>query len=86
MFEMSHSGHHHAHAVSVAKINAVLVFDGAAGLHYGGDSCFMRNLHTVREWEEGIGSHHRTFQVKAKFSGFDDGLTQRIHSGSLTYP
>ena len=75
MFEVADACQHHAHALSIAIINAVLVFDGAPRLYYRGDACFMGNSYAIREGEKGIGGHHGTFQVEAKLIGFGNGLS-----------
>lgn len=54
MLKVSHTRHDHGHAVGVAIVDAVLVFDRSAGLHDCGDSSFVSDLHAVREWEEGV--------------------------------
>ncbi len=85
MFEVAHASEHHAHALGIAVVYAVLVFDRAAWLHHCGDACFMGDGNAVREREEGVGIHDSTFQVEAKLICFRDCLSQRIHSGGLSY-
>ncbi len=75
MLKVTDACQHHAHAMGIAVVNAVLVLDRAPMLYHCGDTCFMGDGHTVREWEEGIGSHDRTFQVEAKLIGFGYGLS-----------
>ena len=61
MLEVAYAGEHHAHALDIAVVDAVLVFDGAARLHDCGDACFVGDGYAVREREEGVGSHDSTF-------------------------
>ena len=75
MFEVAHAGKHHAHALRIAVVDAVLVLDRAAWLHHCGDACFVGDGYAVREREEGVGSHDSTFQVEAKLIGFGYGLS-----------
>ncbi len=85
MLEVAHACEHHAHALGIAVVDAVLVLDGAARLHHCGDACFVGDGNTVREWEEGVGSHDSTFQVEAKLICFRDCLSQGILSGGFSY-
>ena len=85
MLEVAYAGEHHAHALGIAVVDAVLVFDGSSRLHHCGDACFVGDGDTVREREEGVGSHHSTFQVEAKLICFRDCLSKGIHSGGLSY-
>ena len=54
MLKVTDACQHHAHAIGIAVVNAVLVLDGAPRLYHRGDACFMGNGYTVREREEGI--------------------------------
>ena len=51
---MSKSSKYHADFVVVAAVDGLLVANGAARLHDGGDTCFMSQLHAVAEGEEGV--------------------------------
>lgn len=75
MFEMAHAGEHHAHALGIAVVNAVLVLDRTSRLYHGANACFMGDGYAIREWEEGVGGHHCTFQVEAKLICFGNGLS-----------
>ena len=75
MFKVADTSQHHAHALGIAVVNAVLVLDRAPRLYHRGDACFMGDGYTVREWEEGIRGHDGTFQVEAKLIGFGNGLS-----------
>ena len=75
MLEVAHPGEYHAHALGIAVIDAVLVFDRATRLHDCGDACFVGDGDTVREREEGVGSHDSTFQVEAKLIRFYNCLS-----------
>ena len=75
MLEVAYAGEHHAHALGIAVVDAVLVFDRAARLHDCGDACFVGDGNAVGEWEEGVGSHNSTFQVEAKFICFYNCLS-----------
>ena len=75
MLKVTDACQHHAHAMGIAEVNAVLVFDGAPRLYHRGDACFMGDGYTVREREEGIGGHYCAFQVESKFLGFGYGLS-----------
>src|SRR6188768_1206686 len=44
----------------------------------------MRDLYTIRERKEGIGSHHGTLQAKAEGRSFFDCLLQGINARSLS--
>ena len=61
MLEVAYAGEDHAHALGIAVVDAVLVFDGSSRLHYCGDASFVGDGHAVREWEKGVGSHNSTF-------------------------
>ena len=78
MFKMSISSKYHTYVKFITSIDGILITDGAAGLHDGGDAGLMSQLHTVVEGEEGIGGEHGTMEVEAKGMGFLDGLAQRI--------
>ena len=64
MFKMSSTCHHHGQSIFIAIINAQLVFDGASWLNHTFNARFVRNLHTIREWEERITGHHGTVKIK----------------------
>ena len=70
MLEVAYAGEHHAHALGIAVVDAVLVLDRAARLHHCGNACFGGDGDTVRKREEGVGSHDSTFQVEAKLICF----------------
>ncbi len=80
MFKMPSTCHHHRQSIFIAIINAQLVLDGASWLYHTFNACFVRNLHTIREWEEGITGHNGTFQIKFKRLCFMDGLVQGINT------
>ncbi len=80
MFEVTDACQHHAHALSIAVVNAILVFDGAPRLYHRGDACFMGDGYAVWEWEKGIGGHDCAFQIESKLIGFGNGLSQCVHS------
>ena len=75
MLEVAYAGEHHAHALGIAVVDAVLVFDRATRLHHCADACFVGNGYAVREWEKGVGSHDSTFQVEAKLICFCNCLS-----------
>jgi len=75
VFEVPYAGEHHAHALGIAVVYAVLVLDRAAWLHHCGDACFVGDGDTVREREEGVGSHNSAFQVEAKLICFYNCLS-----------
>ena len=85
MFEMADTCQHHAHALGIAVVNAVLVLDGAPRLYHCGNACFMCDGYAVREGEEGVRGHDSTFQVEAKLIGFGNGLSEGIHTGGLSH-
>ena len=76
---MSYARHDHGNAMSIAIIDAQLVLDGSPRLNHRLNPCLMGNFNTIREGEEGIRGHDSTLQVKAKYLGFFDGLTQCIN-------
>ena len=80
MFKMSSARHHHRQSIFVAIIYAQLILDGASWLYHTFNARFVRNLHTIREWEEGITRHHGTFQIKIERLGFVYGLVQCINT------
>jgi len=80
MFKMSSARHHHRQSIFVAIINAQLIFDGTPWLNYTFNARFVRNLHTIREREEGITGHYGTIQIKFKGFCFVDGLVQGINT------
>ena len=61
MLEVAHASEHHAHALGIAVVDAVLVFDRATRLDDCGDASFVGDGDAVREREEGVGSHNSTF-------------------------
>ncbi len=75
MLKVTDACQHHAHALGIAVVNAVLVLDRAPRLDHCADACFVGDGYTVWEGEEGIGGHDRTFQVESKFLGFGYGLS-----------
>ena len=81
---MSKSGKYHADAVFVTAVDGLLVAHRASRLHDGGDACFVGQLDTVLEGEEGVGSQDGTLEVEVERMGLFDGLTQRIHTRSLS--
>ncbi len=80
MLEVAHAGEDHAHSMRIAVVDAILILDGATRLHHCGDASFVGDGDTVREREEGVGSHDSTFQVKAEFIFVRDFLSQGIDS------
>ena len=64
MFKMSSTCHHHRQSIFVTIIYAQLILDGASWLNDTFNARFVRNLHTIGEWEEGITGHYGTFQIK----------------------
>ena len=75
MFEVAYTRQHHAHALGIAVVNAVLVLDRAPRLDHCGNACFMGDGYAVWEREEGVGGHDRTIEVEAKLIGFGNGLS-----------
>ena len=75
MFKVANTCQHHAHALGIAVVNAVLVLDRAARLHDCADACFVRDGYAVWEGKKGVGGHDSTFQVEAKLIGFGNGLS-----------
>ena len=61
MFEVADTCQHHAHALGIAVVNAVLVLDRAPRLYHRGDACFMGDGYAVWEGEKGVGGHDSTF-------------------------
>ena len=54
MFEVADTCQHHAHALGIAVVDAVLVFDRATRLDDCGDASFVGDGDAVREREEGV--------------------------------
>ena len=75
MLEVADTCQYHAHALGIAVVDAVLVLDRAARLDDCGDACFVGDGDTVREREEGVGSHDSAFQVEAKLICFYNCLS-----------
>ena len=74
MSKMSKSGKYHTDVVFVAAVDGFLVADRAAGLHDGGDACFVGQFNAVLEGEEGIGGQDGTVEVEVERMGLLDGL------------
>ena len=83
MFEVSFTSNYHSYAVFVAVVHTLLVSDGSARM----DNCFhtglVCDLHTIREWEEGIRGHYGTFKREFEAAGFLDSLSEGIYTGCL---
>ena len=83
MLEVSIACEDHADVELVAAVDGFLVAYGAARLDDGGDTCFVGQLHTVVEGEEGIRGQHSTVEVEIELLGLLDGLPQSVDPGGL---
>lgn len=59
---MPEAGEDHSHALPVAEVDGILVFDRAARLNDRANTLRVGNFHTIREREECIGSHDSPLQ------------------------
>lgn len=80
---MPHPRDHHHHPVFFRESDGVVVADGATGLDHSVDPFLMRDAYTIIEGEEGIGSHHSTFQIEIELTGLFNSVTEGINAGSL---
>lgn len=55
MPKMANACYHHGDAVFVGRIKNFLIAHRAGGMDDGFDALFGDDVHTVAEWEEGIG-------------------------------
>ena len=93
MPETTHPGEHHRHPVVVGGLDHVLVVDRAAGLDHGVDTGLGGGVDPVREREEGIRGHDRTFGCFAfgvalgllggEFDGVDAGDLPHTEANSF---
>ena len=82
---MSFACNHHCDIVGIAVVDAFLVADASTRVNYSIDAGFVGNLHTIREWEERIGSHYSAIEVESERAGFCNGLLEGVDAGSLPY-
>ncbi len=75
---MSESREYHANAVFVAAIDGFLVAHRTARLNDSRYTGLMRQLHTILEREECIGSQHGTLKIEPEGMRFLNGLLQGI--------
>ena len=82
--KVASSSHVHCEAMRIAVIDAQLIFDRTPRLDNRGNSSIISKLHTIGKWEESIGSHHGTIQLKSETSRLHHGLLESVHSTRLS--
>ena len=82
---MANSGGDHGNIVFIAICNGVVVANRTAGLYNSINASFVGYFHAVGKGEEGIGSHHSSFEIKAKRLSLGNGLLESVNTACLAY-
>ena len=85
VLEVSDTGKDHCHFMLIAIVDRVLVLDRSPRLNNRLNTVLIGDLNTIREWEESIRGHHRTFELETESRGFLYRLLQRIHARGLSH-
>ena len=83
MAELTLASEHHREVVFVGGFDYFLIPHRATGLHDCRHTRVGRLLDAIAEWEERIGSHHRTLGVVSRQSRFVNGEECRVDARHL---